>query len=33
LKVYADLQALLREELGVSPSAASQHVFESLLRE
>ena len=33
LKVYADLQVLLREELGVSPSAASQRVFEGLLRE
>jgi pentatricopeptide repeat protein len=33
LKVYAELQVLLREELGVSPSAASQRVFEGLLRE
>jgi pentatricopeptide repeat protein len=32
LKVYADLQVLLREELGVSPSATSKRVFEDLLR-
>jgi pentatricopeptide repeat protein len=31
LKVYGDLQVLLREELGVSPSATSQRVFEGLL--
>jgi len=31
LKVYGDLQVVLREELGVSPSATSQRVFESLL--
>ncbi|MGO4600392.1 AfsR/SARP family transcriptional regulator [Terrabacter sp. 2YAF2] len=31
LTVYADLQVLLREELGVSPSASSQRVFEGLL--
>ena len=31
LTVYADLQVLLREELGVSPSASSQQVFEGLL--
>jgi len=31
LQVYADLRVLLREELGVSPSAASQRVFEGLL--
>ena len=33
LKVYADLQVLLREELGVSPSAVSQRVFDDLLRD
>jgi len=32
LKVYGDLQVLLREELGVSPSAITQRVFEGLLR-
>jgi len=32
LKVYADLQVLLREELGVSPGATIQRVFEGLLR-
>jgi DNA-binding SARP family transcriptional activator len=32
LKAYADLQALLREELGTSPSAASARIFEELLR-
>jgi SARP family transcriptional regulator, regulator of embCAB operon len=32
LKVYADLQALLREELGTSPSSVSQGIFEDLLR-
>jgi SARP family transcriptional regulator, regulator of embCAB operon len=31
LQVYADLRALLREELGVSPSAVTQRVFEDLL--
>jgi DNA-binding SARP family transcriptional activator len=31
LTVYADLQVLLRDELGVSPSANSQRVFEGLL--
>jgi pentatricopeptide repeat protein len=31
LTVYADLQVLLREQLGVSPSATSQRVFEGLL--
>ena len=33
LKVFADLQVLLREELGVAPSATSQRVFEGLLHE
>ena len=33
LKVYADLQVLLREELGVSPSVVSQRVFDDLLRD
>jgi pentatricopeptide repeat protein len=33
LQVYADLQLLLREELGVSPSATSQRVFAALLHD
>jgi len=33
LKVYSDLQVLLRDELGVSPSATSQRVFQALLHD
>ena len=33
LKAYADLQVLLREELGVSPSATSKRVLEGLLHD
>jgi len=32
LRVYSDLCDVLREELGISPSATSQAVYESLLR-
>ena len=32
LRVYSDLCDILREELGISPSATSQAVYESLLR-
>jgi DNA-binding SARP family transcriptional activator len=31
LAVHAELSTVLREELGVSPSAATQAVFQSLL--
>jgi DNA-binding SARP family transcriptional activator len=31
LRVYADLREVLRDELGVSPCASSQAVYEELL--
>jgi DNA-binding SARP family transcriptional activator len=33
LTVYGDLRRVLRDELGISPSAATQAVYQSLLRE
>jgi SARP family transcriptional regulator, regulator of embCAB operon len=32
LTVYGDLRTVLRDELGISPSAATQAVYQSLLR-
>ena len=32
LRVYADLSAMLRDELGVSPCATTQAVYDQLLR-
>ena len=32
LRVYAELSEVLREQLGVSPCASSQAVFDRLLR-